>query len=665
MLHATGPFSTLFDWPILITAILIGCFAAVSSLKLFRWSQDKAVSDRPIAILVASSVAGCGIWASHLAILAAYRPGAMISFDGRFLAVSLVVACGLSATGIALGAYLPERLRWSGAAIGAAIAMTQTIAMQSLPLAGSSPIASNSAIAAFVFVILAGCFAVWFAGQTASLWRDAGAIGAFALAIGIQHIVGNAGSEFVPETSRLADGFSVSRAGLEGIVAAALAIVGLAILFGPSLQGPDSNRVAAALDNLTVGMLIFDAEERLLVCNEPYRKMYNVPADVVRPGHGSLTTMLEYRKANGTFREDADAYLVNLRRALSTGHSTHREPTLTDGRILSVSTHPMRGGGWVAIHENISDRRHIEEERAQLAARDERRRWIEEAIASFRSRVDKVLLTVAESGSTMNDAAKSLIATSARTTDSTITALNISHAASAGASTAAMATNDLTASITEINNQLARTGTAVSDAVAKAHNADADTVALVQAADKIGDVIKLIQNIARQTHLLALNASIEAARAGDAGRGFAVVASEVKSLSLQTAHATDAISSQIDAVQSSTVNVVGAIRAIAKQVNEINNYSSDVATSVTKQDSAAKDISHGFKGAAEGAKTALTVLTQVARDASATRESADSVLSASSAVENAAVALRYEIEEFLRQVGDKATEPAVPQVRAA
>jgi hypothetical protein len=41
------------------------------------------------------------------------------------------------------------------------------------------------------------------------------------------------------------------------------------------------------------------------------------------------------------------------------------------------------------------------------------------------------------------------------------------------------------------------------------------------------------------------------------------------------------------------------------------------------------------------------------------------VLSASSAVENAAVALRYEIEEFLRQVGDKATEPAVPQVGAA
>jgi methyl-accepting chemotaxis protein len=339
---------------------------------------------------------------------------------------------------------------------------------------------------------------------------------------------------------------------------------------------------------------------------------------------------------------------------------------LTDGRILSVSTHPMRGGGWVAIHENISDRRHIEEERAQLAARDERRRWIEEAISSFRSRVDKVLLTVAESGSTMTMAAQSLIATSSRTSDSTVAALNISHTASAGANTAALATNELTASINEINNQLARTGAAVSDAVAKANNADDDTVALVHAADKIGDVIKLIQNIARQTHLLALNASIEAARAGDAGRGFAVVASEVKSLSMQTAQATDAISSQIDAVQSSTSSVVGAIRAIVKQVNEINNYSSDVAASVARQDGAAKDISHGFKGAADGARTALTVLTEVAHAATATRESADSVLVASSSVENAAVALRYEIEEFLRQVGDRATEvTSIGQAKAA
>ena len=109
-------------------------------------------------------------------------------------------------------------------------------------------------------------------------------------------------------------------------------------------------------------------------------------------------------------------------------------------------------------------------------------------------------------------------------------------------------------------------------AVDEAQGANDDIEALAQTAQNIGDVVKLIRSIAGQTNLLALNATIEAARAGEAGRGFAVVASEVKSLAVQTAKATEDISSQILEVQNSTGKAVEAIGRIANRMREIDNH---------------------------------------------------------------------------------------------
>jgi PAS domain-containing protein len=162
--------------------------------------------------------------------------------------------------------------------------------------------------------------------------------------------------EIIADTTQTVAGFSASKSGLAVTIAGTMAFVSVmgGLDGGHNLQG---QKLAGALDKLSIGLLIFDADERILVCNKPYQEMYGVPGHVVAPGFGTLTNLLKFRTDNGTFREDPQQYLVNLRKALQTGSSTHREPQLVDGRFISVSTHPMAGGGWVAIHENISARK--------------------------------------------------------------------------------------------------------------------------------------------------------------------------------------------------------------------------------------------------------------------------------------------------------------------
>ena len=136
--------------------------------------------------------------------------------------------------------------------------------------------------------------------------------------------------------------------------------------------------------------------------------------------------------------------------------------------------------------------------------------------------------------------------------------------------------------------------------VNEAETTNEQIAGLADAAQKIGDVVKLIRDIAGQTNLLALNATIEAARAGEAGRGFAVVASEVKSLAVQTAKATEEIAAQILAVQGSTTIAVDAIRNIAGRMKEISSYTSAVAASVEQQNAATGEISAERRGRGAG-----------------------------------------------------------------
>jgi len=408
-------------------------------------------------------------------------------------------------------------------------------------------------------------------------------------------------------------------------------------------------RMRVAINNMSQGLCMFDGNERLVVCNQRYMEMYSLSVDIVKPGC-SLQSLLEYRIRNGSFSRDPIAYRRELLSTISAGKTTASEVKSKDGRAISVINRPMPDGGWVATHEDITDRRGAERERVSMQEQQQRRAVIDQAIAAFRRRVEDHLKTVAEGAAAMRCTATTLFSNSGQTSNSADGAVSASNEASTNVETAAVAADELSGSINEIVRQLAKTTEIVRSAVGETQGTNHQISALAQAAQKIGDVIKLIRAIAGQTNLLALNATIEAARAGEAGKGFAVVASEVKSLAVQTAKATEDISRLIMAVQAAISSAVSAISRISGRMQEIDSCATAVSAAVEEQSAATGEISQSVASASDGAKVVVSVLGKVTGAAVQTRQSAENVLTASQAVEAAAVELRREVKGFLSRV---------------
>jgi len=258
-----------------------------------------------------------------------------------------------------------------------------------------------------------------------------------------------------------------------------------------------------------------------------------------------------------------------------------------------------------SFKENLQevDRLQAENNRAQEQARSDRLKALQVMADTVEQETERAVAKVVESADGVSQVASDLAKSAERVREETQNVSGASDNALNSTELVAAAAEELSASIGEINRQVQQSSQIAKNAVTEAERTNKDIQGLVETAERIGEVVALITDIAEQTNLLALNATIEAARAGEAGKGFAVVASEVKNLANQTASATEDIRVQVTEIQEATSNAVGAIDQISRTITEVEHIAGTIEQAVGQQGDATNEIARSIQDAAVAARS--------------------------------------------------------------
>lgn len=290
------------------------------------------------------------------------------------------------------------------------------------------------------------------------------------------------------------------------------------------------------------------------------------------------------------------------------------------------------------------------ESEKENASKAERQVAIEKLTSSFDARIRDMLQTVTLSIENLNAVSDRLTEGVSKATAESGAVSTSSEQASSNVQTVASAAEELSASIHEIARQVEQSAAMADDAAQHAAQSNEVVEGLAHAASRIGEVVKLITDVAEQTNLLALNATIEAARAGEAGKGFAVVASEVKSLANQTSKATEEISNQITLVQNETRIAVESIGKIPESVRQVKDIAGAIAGAVEEQGAATQEIAQNAQKASDATTEVSSHIVVVAEASQMVDTAAVEVTAVAQDLEQQSQALQQEVSEFLSGV---------------
>jgi diguanylate cyclase (GGDEF)-like protein len=368
--------ATEHDWRLVVLAGTICWFASAVAISLFHRARASRGRTRATWIGLDAAVGGCGIWATHFVAMLAYDPGAGAGYSIPITLLSLVFAISIVAIGlcIALSSARQSVVALGGAVIGSGVAAMHYTGMAALELPAFIVWSPGIVVTSIVFGSLFAAIALLVAVRRDNPLHTVAATGLLTVAIVSHHFTAMGAVTLIPDPTLGSDGMSIPPTALSFLTAiAAFAILGLSLLaamIDRRAKGELHNQkvlLDTALDNMSQGLCMFDADGRILLFNQRYVELMDRTG---MPLQGRLLVdVLRELKAVGEWDGDPDEFFSAVVADAEAGRTVTKTMGRS-GRSLRVVDQPMKGGGWVATFEDITEWQAAQEQISHMARHD-------------------------------------------------------------------------------------------------------------------------------------------------------------------------------------------------------------------------------------------------------------------------------------------------------
>ncbi|BCA05712.1 MULTISPECIES: bifunctional diguanylate cyclase/phosphodiesterase [Bradyrhizobium] len=349
------------DWRLVALGGAVCLLASAAAISLFQRARAASGGARVSWIALDAVVAGCGIWATHFIAMQAYGPGAGGAYNIPVTVLSLIFAIAVTFVGLSISVSATRTIpvALGGAVVGGGVAAMHYTGMMALEIPARIGWATDTVAVSIVLGIVFGSLALVVAGRRDGVANALGATVLLTVAIVSHHFTAMGAVELTPDPSIVISGLSIPPASLSVLTAsAAVAIIAIALAAAvldrraKGELGRQQVVLDTALENMSQGLCMFDADGKIMLFNERYAAMLR-RTDIALTGR-LLVDVLREEQAKGQWQGDADEFFARLVVDAREGRTTSQVVNRF-GRSIRVVNQPMQGGGWVATFEDITE----------------------------------------------------------------------------------------------------------------------------------------------------------------------------------------------------------------------------------------------------------------------------------------------------------------------